>query len=563
MYFSFNAIRVHYITTLTENLESLADASMPDIRDMLEHGRIKQLDAYAKVLQQKIKARVTVIDQTGKVLADSETDPEKMENHINRPEIAAVLHGEGNKGFGYSQRLSNTLHEKMLYLALPVMDDKGKVRWVLRLSLFLRQVNSLLSSLTGKIIQVSVIVLIFALIAAFISAKRLTDPIKMLGDAARKMAGKNFDVYVNIESKDELQDMADSFNNMARQIKKLFEEISMQKQELDTIISSINEGLVVINSKGTITKANDSFRKMLGSVDLKENIEGRYYWEAMLSTRFNELMEKSAREKKGITEQVDINNRLYLTGVNFLEKTGDRVAILYDITGIKEFEEMKKDFVANVSHELKTPLTAIKGFTETMEAETQDEDNKRYLGIIKRHSERLINIVDDLLTLSRLESSKKPVEFDQVNFEELISGTVRMFDSRMAAKGLAMKVYVEENLPEIRVDAFKIEQILINLIDNAIKYTEKGEVTVSASRYREGINIEVEDTGIGIPRQSIPRLFERFYTVDKSRSRKLGGTGLGLSIVKHIVQLHGGEINVTSEPGKGTKVTVYLPKIPS
>ena len=235
------------------------------------------------------------------------------------------------------------------------------------------------------------------------------------------------------------------------------------------------------------------------------------------------------------------------------------MATLYDITKIKNLEKTKKDFVSNVSHELRTPLTAIKGFVETLEETTNDDENKHYLNIIKRHTDRVINIVEDLLLLSELEEESSSLELEDVNLKGLIENILKIFDQRLREKNLVLKFKADKNLPLIKADPFKLEQVFINLIDNAIKYTERGEVMISVSQNDKGLITEIQDTGICIPKEHLSRIFERFYVVDKSRSRKLGGTGLGLSIVKHIVLLHNGKIDVENIPGTGTKFIVTLP----
>jgi len=233
--------------------------------------------------------------------------------------------------------------------------------------------------------------------------------------------------------------------------------------------------------------------------------------------------------------------------------------VLYDITDLKNLERLKKDFVANISHELRTPLTAIKGFVETLEEE-EEIKNVQYLEIIKRHTDRLMNIVNDLLILSELEQTEKALVTEDVNLVSLAENILKVFEHRAKEKGIELKLGAAKDLKTVRADPFKLEQMLINLLDNAIKYTEKGEVLISLSQDDGKSIIEIKDTGIGIPASNLPRIFERFYVVDKSRSKKLGGTGLGLSIVKHIVLLHGGIIDVESSQGIGTKFTIVLPK---
>ncbi len=221
-------------------------------------------------------------------------------------------------------------------------------------------------------------------------------------------------------------------------------------------------------------------------------------------------------------------------------------------------EKIKRDFVVNVSHELRTPLAAIKGFAETLEEEV-GENAKTYAGVIKRNTDRLINIVQDLLLLSELEEKGSKPESEEVNLKQLADNVIRIFKSRLTEKGLDFHLRVEDGLPAVKGDSFKLEQMLINLLDNSIKYTEKGKIVLALKQKEGNVEIIVEDTGIGIPQEHLMRIFERFYVVDKSRSKKFGGTGLGLSIVKHIVLSHKGTIAVESSLAKGTRFTIMLP----
>jgi len=290
-----------------------------------------------------------------------------------------------------------------------------------------------------------------------------------------------------------------------------------------------------------------------------EDVQDKFYWEVMRCPDFSELIRKVTEERKHRTEEIEFRDKHYLCSVTFLSSKEEMVAVLYDITDLKNLERMKKDFVANISHELRTPLTAIKGFVETLEEE-EDIKNVQYLEIIKRHTDRLMNIVNDLLLLSELEQAGTALEVEDVNLVSVVENILKVFEQGAKSKGIELKLIAGESMKAVQADPFKLEQMFINLLDNAIKYTEKGEVSISLRQEDLKSIIKIQDTGIGIPASHLPRVFERFYVVDKSRSKKLGGTGLGLSIVKHIVLLHGGTIDVESSLGIGTKFTVILPK---
>ena len=270
----------------------------------------------------------------------------------------------------------------------------------------------------------------------------------------------------------------------------------------------------------------------------------------------NTYIENLGIETQQFSDEIELDSKNYLCSISFLSSSAQIVLTLHDVTEIMRLSTIKKDFVVNVSHELRTPLTAIKGFVETLEEEGPDQ-SKRYLDIIKRHTERLISIVKDLQLLSELEAKEK-LELSEIKLSELLAPIVRMFEPQLTAKGLNIKLDVDNAV--ISVDAFKFEQVFINLLDNSIKYTEKGKIKISAKQDAKETRIIVEDTGIGIPKEHIPRIFERFYVADKSHSRKMGGTGLGLSIVKHIIQAHGGSINIESEVRSGTRVIIELPR---
>jgi two-component system phosphate regulon sensor histidine kinase PhoR len=359
---------------------------------------------------------------------------------------------------------------------------------------------------------------------------------------------------VVLKNKDELRDLAESFNAMTSELRTFFTELTNQKEELNSIISSVQEGLLVVDKSGKILLGNESMKKIAEN----ELIEGRFYWEVVRGSKFDELMNRVKDRKESSYEEVELNEKIYLSSAAYLGSQELTVVTFHDLTEMKKLEKIKKDFVVNVTHELRTPLTAIKGFVETMEEEV-DKEKQNYLKIIKRNTDRLIRIVEDLLTLTEVEEKEGLVEREELNLKELAENILKIFEQRAGEKNLYLKLVADEKLPLIHADSFRLEQMLVNLVDNALKHTEKGGVTIVLKARDNEVAIEVQDTGIGISREHLPRIFERFYTVDKSRSRKMGGTGLGLSIVKHIVLLHGGKIEAKSDVGLGTRFIVTLP----
>jgi len=549
---SFKLIRTYYVNTLTENLKNIAITTSPYVVNYLENRRFQDLDVFLKNLREKINSRITVINREGEVLADTEKDPSIMESHKIRPEVVDALSG----GVGKSTRFSITLEEAMLYVALPVEKD-SRILGVIRTSIPLKQVNSLLRDLQLRILIGIAIVTLLSIGIAFLLSRGLSKPVDALANAAKNLAKGNFDTRVYLQTSGELKELETSFNEMAARMQEGFGKLSLRNEELDTIVSSIQETLVVLDKEGRIKLTNASFQKTFND----EDVYNKFYWEVMRCPDFSELIKRVMEERKNQIQEVEFRDKHYLCSVTFLNSKEGLVAVLSDITDLKNLERVKKDFVANISHELRTPLTAIKGFVETLEEE-EDIKNVQYLEIIKRHADRLMNIVNDLLILSELEQADKALAIEDVNLVSLAENMLKVFEHRAHEKGIELKLEAAKDLKKIQADPFKLEQMFINLLDNAIKYTEKGEVSIALKQTDLQSIIEISDSGIGIPANQLTRIFERFYVVDKSRSKKLGGTGLGLSIVKHIVLLHGGTIDVESSQGIGTKFTVVLPNLP-
>ncbi len=546
---SFKLIRTYYVNTLTENLKNIAITTSPQIVTFLDGRHHIELDTFLKNLKEKINARITVIDKEGTVLADTEKDPTTMESHKIRPEVIDAL----SSGVGKSMRFSVTLEEEMLYVALPIEQDI-KVLAVVRMSIPLKQINSLLRDLQLRIIIGIALITLLSIGIAFLLSRGLSKPVSTLVQAAKNLSKGDFHTRVYLQAGGELKELETSFNEMAGKMEGLFGSLSRRNEELDTIVSSIQEILLVLDKDGRIKLTNESFKKALDN----EEVQDKFYWEIMRCPDFSELIKKVMEERKNHIQEIEFRDKNYLCSVTFLSSKEEMVAVLYDITELKNLEQMKKDFVANMSHELRTPLTAIKGFVETLEEE-EEIKNTQYLEIIKRHTDRLMNIVNDLLVLSELEQTGSALVIENVNLVSLAENILKVFEQVTKEKGIQLELSAGEGLKTIQADPFKLEQMFINLLDNAIKYTEKGKASISLRQEDSKSIIEIQDTGIGIPGSHLPRIFERFYVVDKSRSKKLGGTGLGLSIVKHIVLLHGGTIDVESSQGAGTKFTIVLP----
>ncbi len=549
--FSFQTIRNQYVSSSTANLQNINIALHSQVLYYIDNNLESLLDNYVKEIGNEINKRITVVDSLGNVLADSKKDPKQMENHRNRPELIPVFRG---KSQGQSMRFSTTVQDEMIYVALPIYDDDKDFRGAIRVSLFISEIENLTNSLAFQIVRSALIVVLLSLIGVLIFSRTVTKPINQISQASAKVAMGDFDVKVNLSGRDEIKDLGDNFNNMTSRLKDLFSEVSRQKDELNTLIKTIQEGLIAVNTNGTILLANKSFCDIINKYQIIGSNINELFENTDVITIFNRIVQ----EKLSFTNELAFQNRHFLCSANFIETKKEVVLLFHDITEIKKLEKIKRDFVTNVSHELRTPLTAIKGFVETMEDELEGEF-AHYIDIIKRHTNRLISIVQDLMILSELEEPNSRLMLISADIRLLIDNVVKMFEQKLKEKNLTLIINSEDNFPNLKVDVFRIEQVFVNLIDNAIKYSDAGEIKINIFRSEEKAIIEVRDSGKGISLEDQKRIFERFYIVDKSRSRKVGGTGLGLSIVKHIILLHKGDISVSSNPGDGTAFLISLP----
>jgi two-component system phosphate regulon sensor histidine kinase PhoR len=552
---AFGSIRSTYYDGLAADLEKIGRALEFQVVLYLDESGARtgnSLGAFFQDFGRRHKIRLTFILPDGTVMADSEEDPRVMENHRFRPEVMSALAGTT----GRSVRFSRTVRLDMLYVGLPVFRD-GRIRGCLRVSAHVRDIQVMLAGFRRTIAWTTLVVTLLALLVAFLVARSFTRTIRRMGAFSEEIAGGKFGAKVYVKSHDELGRLGASLNRMSEEARNLFAQGASRQEELQGILTSMQEGLVVIDKTEKIVLANPAFQRIASP----DPSPGRYVWEVVRSSGFQEFVHDVRRSRGGRSESILIGGRTYLCrGVNLGED--QRLLVTFsDMTEAEELARQKKELVVNVSHELRTPLTAIKGYAEMLEAEG-DKACRDYAGIIHRNTDRLIQIVEELLLLAEMEETPpKPLD-EEVNLRTLLDRTVKMFLPKAEAKGLTLRLEAEPGLPSVPGDAFKLEQMSINLVDNAVKYTDKGHITVRLFTSGGQVILAVEDTGIGIPGEDLSRIFERFYVVDKSRSRRLGGTGLGLSIVKHIVQLHRGTVRVDSEWGRGSTFTVTLPARP-
>jgi two-component system phosphate regulon sensor histidine kinase PhoR len=516
------------------------------------------LDSFSASLKNITGARVTIINMAGKVIGDSDKPSEEMENHLERPEIKDAL----ISGIGFSIRYSNTLKTDLYYLALPVVRDGREVGF-LRLAIPLSGIQSDVGKVRLRIIVASVFVLIIAVLVGFFRIRRTERSFTKIVDFAKSLSSGDLKTRLFPEESGEFRELAEILNRMSTELRERIDLEEGERLKLEIILRSMSDGLLLVDTEGRMVLANDAIKEIFG---LSDTPEGKAFIGAIRNLEIHEMIEFVKREGSPLAREIEITypKELYIMAKAFplfsKENIMGVVITLHDITRIKKLEEIRRDFVANVSHELKTPITAIKGFAETLlMGAIEDKDNAlKFLETIKSHSERLNSLIDDLLTLSKIELEVTKIEKQDVDMREVINVVFTTLNEKAYSKGLYLKQSLMQDPPMLYADRDKLIQILLNLVDNGIKFTEKGGITVGMERLDDRLALFVEDTGIGIPRNHLARLGERFYRVDRARSRELGGTGLGLAIVKHLVKAHGWDMKIESTPGKGTKVWIFI-----
>ena len=512
-------------------------------------------------------ARVTLIGTDGRVVGESERSAEdfgRLENHGDRPEVTAALGGR----VGRDVRRSATVQAPLLYVALPVLDT-GRVIGVLRLALPLSAVTASYARLHQVMLAGGAVALLVAFAIGLFVAGRVTRPVVEMQSIARQMSQGNFLVRAPTRSVDEIGTLGRSLNVMAARLREKIEDLEQERAKVTAILDGLVEGVIAVDGHEHILLMNERARAIfnLGAV----RGERKPFLEVIRNAELHEVFRGSRSAVAGtvVRREVSLTSPggrvLQVHGVPLLLAGGEIgvVIVLHDISELRRLEQVRTEFVANVSHELRTPLTAIHGYVETLLGGALDEPEnaRRFLDIVHRQTERLGRLIDDLTDLSNIELGKVSLRLAPTRLDEVLDSVLAVVLPRAEAGGVTVGVEMPPGLPSVRADHDRLAQILINLVDNAVKYTPGGgAVTIRASETEQGaVEVSVADTGVGIPSSDLPRITERFYRVDKARSRELGGTGLGLAIVKHLVLAHGGELGIESEPGRGTTVRFTLP----
>ena len=562
-WYASQSLHKFYLNDVADGLKSRAYLIEKQISANLTEHKFQEIDTLCKEIGDSSSTRITVILPNGEVIADSDEMPGNMRNHADRPEFKDAL----GQGSGNSIRFSETLGKKMMYQAI-ALKLNGEIQAVVRTSVPVTAIDEALKSIYVKLLWAGVIISICAGAISLAISKKISQPVEQMTEVAKHFASGELNLKLPISNTMELADLANSLNEMARQLNARIDTITEERSQIQAILSSMIEGILAVDSTGHIVSINNAAANLLNINASKS--QGLSIEEAIRNPQLQEYIKNTLENKKPTKTDYFILNdgghSLQLLGSALTDNIGNNsgaVLVLHDITRTRQLEEIRRDFVANVSHELKTPITSIKGFVETLldGAVNEPEQARRFLEIIAKHSDRLNAIIEDLLSLSRLEedSEKRRLSFEETKIKPTLASAIELSKLKADQKYIRVELICDEEITA-KINSPLIEQAVLNLIDNAIKYSqENSKILVSAQKKKNEILIMVTDQGCGIGKEHLDRIFERFYVVDKGRSRKLGGTGLGLSIVKHIAQVHGGHVAVNSELGKGCTFTIYLP----
>jgi two-component system phosphate regulon sensor histidine kinase PhoR len=552
-----NSVRNSQLDNLRFHLEQEAKITAEAILPSLTN-QGKTPDILAKQLGEEIDSRITIIAPDGTVLGDSIEDPATMENHATRPEVKDAL----TSGIGEATRFSTTLQQPMMYVAVPVTFG-GQFLGFARVALPLTTVENSVSHITRIIILAIVIVTVLAILAAWLIVRTMTRPIRQLTRATKGMAAGQLGQKIAVSTRDEIGQLAQAFNEMSSNLKAMVETLSTEKTKLANVLANMADGVIMTDAEGNIVLANPAAGKLFGFEE--PGAVNRPLIEVVHDHEVDEILkaclitgkEQNTHFESGATRRflraiaVPLNNQGRRDGV---------LLLLQDLTELRSLQTMRRELVGNISHELRTPIAGIKAMAETLRHGAIDDRKaaQDFLSRIEGEADRLTQMVAELTQLSRIETGQVTLKIGPVNLNELMDEVVTEMSPLAEKQQIALFKQLSPGLPPVRADRDRIRQTVINLVHNAIKFNKPaGRVTISTSYDSKAATVSVTDTGIGISREDLPHVFERFYKADRARTG--GGSGLGLAIAKHTIQAHGGEIRAQSEEGKGSTFTFSLP----
>jgi len=556
-YLSARQIRLHETQQIEESLLNHARLaallSLPDMQKQIGH------------LGQVARARVTVINAGGSVLADSQGDAPHMEAHLNRPEVEEAR----IRGYGKAIRRSHTLQVDMLYVAVALRNGEA-IQGYVRMARPLHEVENAVERMYVSLFRAIGFALIPALLIALLYTRKIFKPVREMRDYTRAIRRGKLPGALLVDTSDELGQVAEDINYLVTEYREKIRLAHEEKGKLESVLASMVEGIVILDSRSRIESCNRGIETILDRPET--DILGKTLLEAFMNVDLWNALNRFRQNREPVLQEISLGGkqpRIVDVSISAIQDLPDgeekTMFVFHDVTQLKKLEQMRTDFVANVTHEIRTPLTAIIGFIQTLLAGAMEdrETARKFLQTIANNAERLSRLVDDLLTLSSIELNEASLNLEALPVDALVRTVLPMVESAAREKKIRLEVAIPEVVPNILADRDRAAQVLMNVLHNAVKFTpDGGSVTVSGyeDEKEDWVILQVEDTGIGIPTREIPRLGERFYRVDKARSRELGGTGLGLSIVKHLMAAHGGKMQIASNIGKGTTVSLFFRK---
>ena len=557
LYFSSfvkNAFLDSWRQTLQTDAFVLADQVENDIYpDINKSGVQKIIEESTKLMG----VRITVVDPSGNVVGESEKTPQELENHRNRPEIITAMAGS----IGTDVRKSELLGYKMLYVAVPI-EVNGKVLAVSRTSVTLSMLDDSLRKLQGAVIGTTTITALIAILLAIIITRYTLEPLNHLTDAVKNLERGEFFSKLPLNRHDEIGQLSHSFMQMGRRLSDQIEGFKLERSTLNAVLTHMTDAVIIVDGKGIVQLSNPAAERIFGV--RQEMAKGKSLVEVLRNHQLVELWKEclDARKQKSTTLEI-LPNKMFVQGIATpLEDVfpGGVLIVMQDLTRLRKLEKVRSDFISNVSHELRTPLASIKALTETLQEGALEDPPaaRRFLSRMEVEIDNLTQMVQELLELAKIESGRVPLRRKFSQPGDLIDRAAERLQVQAERSGLSINVSYPDDLPDVLADLSRVGEVLINLLHNAIKFTPPGgKISISAYPEKGKVVFLIKDTGVGIEPESLPRIFERFYKIDRARSS--GGTGLGLSIAKHIIESHGGKIWVESELGNGSSFFFTLP----
>lgn len=558
--FAERAIKAFYEEKTADDLASTARIVIHQVRGLAQAGEYAAADSLCKAIGRETEIRITLILPSGKVIGDSYEDPVAMENHNNRPEVLIAR----DSGVGSSIRYSSTVARRMMYVAVAA-DDHPETDLIIRASISIERLDEVLGLMRVRFLVGGLVVAVLAALVSFFYSRRITLPLEHLKKGAERFARGRFKRKLAVVGSDEIATLARAMNSMADEISRKLDTITEQRQTQEAIMTSMVEGVIAVDRDERVISINRAAAEFF-EVSVKES-SGRFLHEVVRNSAMQQLVSEILTTGESVAAELSTGGRK----VRYLQASGSilqdaggtalgAVVVINDVTRIQELETVRRDFVANVSHELRTPITLIKGYVETLQegALHNGDDAERFLEIMARHTDQLNQLIEDLLSLSRIEQSRR-IEFVSGSLRTDLEAAVAECEPKAREKNIRLEVEGDTEY-DLLANHHLIQRAVGNLIDNAVKYSPENEVVeIKVAQVDKEVVISIIDHGCGIDRRHLPRIFERFYRVDKARSRELGGTGLGLAIVKHIVQTHRGRVTVDSTVGQGSVFSIHLP----